>query len=69
MYMKRVMDVVEENYVESFTDDKVIVNIRALKPQLNHEIIKVLVPRRTKLYDRYIRRFMAEYSIYAEYSN
>ena len=51
------------------TDDTMMRTIRALRPKLNHDIKNVLVPRKTKLYDRYIQRFIADNNIYHEYSN
>jgi hypothetical protein len=60
--------ITEETQFEQSTNN-IMISIRTLRPQLNKEIKRVMVPKTTKLYDRYIRRFLAENNIYYEYSN
>ena len=60
--------ITEETQFEQSTNN-IMTSIRTLRPQLNKEIKRVMVPKTTKLYDRYIRRFLAENNIYYEYSN
>ena len=57
---------VDEN---TYKDDDVVATVRALRPQLNHEIIEILVPRKTKLYARFVRRLKIVCNVYADYSN
>ena len=51
------------------TSKDVVATVRALRPQLNHEIIEILVPRKTKLYARFVRRLKIVCNVYADYSN